>query len=135
MMTSAVVDQSRSIGSGSAMTMPVEACLEFMSMRAPGRENSLAQLSKRHAIVYNYRQLRGAWKSFAFPVGSASVWHLLIRCAGYFPQASAYCLSADCVRASVGSATNRRRKTPFPTRETRGDGRAFIDEESLVDAS
>jgi hypothetical protein len=34
-MTSAVVDQSRSIGSGSAMTVPVEACFEFMTMRAP----------------------------------------------------------------------------------------------------
>src|SRR5215475_12733276 len=38
MMTSAVFDQSRSIGSGSAMTVPFEACRQFKAMRAPRSE-------------------------------------------------------------------------------------------------
>ena len=36
MMTSAVLDQSRAIGSGSAATVPLEACREFAITIAPG---------------------------------------------------------------------------------------------------
>jgi hypothetical protein len=36
MMTSAVLGQSRAIGSGSAMTVPLEACREFAITIAPG---------------------------------------------------------------------------------------------------
>jgi hypothetical protein len=35
MMTSAVVDQSRSIGPGSAATVPLDGCFEFAMTSAP----------------------------------------------------------------------------------------------------
>jgi hypothetical protein len=68
--------------------------------------------------VYNYRRPRGIRKSFVFPVGSAGVWHLLIRCAGDFSQASAHWLSV------VARHANR----------WRANGRVFDGKESFVDA-
>ena len=53
MMTSAVVDQSSAIGSGSAMMVPRCAWLEFIMPHAPRRRTLVNEFCKRHAIVYN----------------------------------------------------------------------------------
>jgi hypothetical protein len=67
MMTSAVVDQSRLIGSGSAATVPLDVYFEFAMMHAlPERENSQGELSKAHAIVYNGVARATEAKSIAF---------------------------------------------------------------------
>ena len=93
MMTRAVVDQSRSIGSGSAITVPRLVYFEFAMMPAlPERENSREQLSKAYAIVYNsdfaFREngirhvfkLLGDGAAFcSFAVRSFCDVHLLIR--------------------------------------------------------
>jgi hypothetical protein len=59
MMRSAVADQSRSIGVGSATTVPLKGLLEFaMTCTRPERENPRKELSKAYAIVYNARRHR-----------------------------------------------------------------------------
>jgi hypothetical protein len=53
MIRSAVDDHSRSIGSGSAASVPLEGPPEFAMTTHPERMNSGDQRSKARAIVYN----------------------------------------------------------------------------------
>src|ERR1700723_2918384 len=73
MMRSAVADQSRSIGVGSATTVPLKDFPEFaMTCTRPERENSRKELSKAYAIVYNAPQHRFVSESFVFSVSCIS---------------------------------------------------------------
>jgi hypothetical protein len=84
MMTSAVAVQSRSIGSGSAATVPTDDVLaddsfEFARTEAPRRATTRwVQLSKRHAIVYNARPRCLPRKSPMFSAGCILKARLLI---------------------------------------------------------
>src|SRR5450432_3680093 len=69
MMRRAVADQSRTIGSGSAATVPLVRLIEFAICTHPRRESPRNQLSKAHAIVYNAFGHRDVRKSFIFSAG------------------------------------------------------------------
>jgi hypothetical protein len=67
MMRSAVADQSRTIGVGSAATVPLEGLLDFaMTCARPERENTRTELSKAYAIVYNAARRGEMAESFIF---------------------------------------------------------------------
>src|SRR5437588_10608557 len=86
MITSAVDDQSRSIGSGSAATVPTSDFLEFaMTTRPPRRKNS--QQSVKQAPCHCVQRGR------ALPRSQIS--HVFSRL--YFEGASAYSLCEDFV--------------------------------------
>ncbi|MGY3465787.1 hypothetical protein ACVW0I_002658 [Bradyrhizobium sp. LM6.11] len=98
MITSAVADQSSSIGSGSALMTPSVGLLEFNMTPAP-RENSLCQeFCKRRAIVYNDDREDEARKFAALSARYRECSRLLIRCATALQRAFAWRMSDNEAR-------------------------------------
>src|ERR1035437_1640868 len=65
MMTSAVADQSRSIGSGSATTLPLDGCLEFAMTYAP-RARELPEQNNQPVLGLETRRSDGQCQHFSF---------------------------------------------------------------------
>jgi hypothetical protein len=110
MMTSAVFDQSRSIGPGSATTVLWVGYLALVIDRSPSRTIPDSELSKAHAIVYNgarrWRRLESSIK-FKWLIGQRGGCLFFVRGLG---QGSLHIRWARCMHAHNSCSAGREKK-------------------------
>src|SRR5206468_2101275 len=101
MMTSAVLDRSRLIGSGSAVIVAVAAADKFaMSAACLPARMSRNHRSKRYAIVYNYRMSTTDYEVITHSMGWNGDLTLPDCWAAVTLKRSAYFVSGHCMQRS-----------------------------------